>query len=417
VAIKKSDQEMLEKVREGFRRVGITFPYLSGLIQTIRVDVDEHIETMGVFASGRLLVNPGFVRSLSGKDLVFVLTHELYHLTLRTHQRGEGSDPLDFNYAHDYIINDLLREELQYDHIPAGGLDWPGARLMSAEKIMGEMRRDPSKRPQTSGGGWCPTCPGGDFDPNNPGQGKGQAGDALNAGQEKKMFPGLSDKEQQAQTKKVEEQSARAAGLKALTDTLNGQGRGADAGGQQDSVSALRGLYRPPWELALQRWMESATPGERSYARPSRRGADRTDVVLPGHKREGWTLHVVLDTSGSMVQEVPPALGAIADFCEAMGVNEVHLIQCDTDVGSDEVLAPAEVARWQVTGYGGSDLSPALRRLAEDPDVAAAVVLTDGDIAYPDEPMPYNVLWVLPAWKRPEDFSPRYGKVIAMTHH
>jgi hypothetical protein len=30
--------------------------------------------------------------------------------------------------------------------------------------------------------------------------------------------------------------------------------------------------------------------------------------------------------------------------------------------------------------------------------------------------MPYNVLWVLPAWKNPQEFSPPYGKVISMTH-
>src|SRR5262249_39629174 len=130
----------------------------------------------------------------------------------------------------------------------------------------------------------------------------------------------------------------------------------------------------------------------------------------------GWTLHIVLDTSGSMADELPRALGVIADFCDAIGVDQVHLIQCDTDVGSDEILAPVEISRWQVTGYGGSDLTPAMQRLAEDPEVGAAIVLTDGDIAYPEEPVPYGVLWVLPAWKDAQAFSPRYGKVLTMTH-
>jgi predicted metal-dependent peptidase len=116
-----------------------------------------------------------------------------------------------------------------------------------------------------------------------------------------------------------------------------------------------------------------------------------------------------------MQHELPKALGAIADFCAAVGVEKVRLIQCDAEVGRDEVLAPAEVAQFQVTGYGGSDLSPALLRLAEDPEVVSAIVLTDGDIDYPEAPMPYTVLWVLPAWKEPHEFVPRYGKVIAMT--
>lgn len=162
--------------------------------------------------------------------------------------------------------------------------------------------------------------------------------------------------------------------------------------------------------------MESVAPSDRSYARPSRRGADRTDVVLPGRKREGWTIHVVLDTSGSMYEDIPAALGAIGDFCQAMGVEEIRLIQCDAAVHRDEILSPAELSHWRVTGYGGSDLTPAMQRLAEQVGVEAAIILTDGEIDYPPHSMPYNVLWVLPTWKSLDTFQPPYGKVLSMTH-
>jgi hypothetical protein len=49
--------------------------------------------------------------------------------------------------------------------------------------------------------------------------------------------------------------------------------------------------------------------------------------------------------------------------------------------------------------------------LAEDPRVTAAVVVTDGDIGYPAEEMPYAVLWVLPTTGT---FSPGYGVVVTM---
>jgi predicted metal-dependent peptidase len=190
-------------------------------------------------------------------------------------------------------------------------------------------------------------------------------------------------------------------------------GRGTDAGSNNQLVTALRGLYRTPWEAALQRWLESAAPGPRTFVRPSRRGADRTDVVLPGRRREGWILNVVLDTSGSMTVELPRALGAIADFCSAAAVDQIRLVQCDTAVTSDRFLTPDELARHQITGGGGSDLSPALRYLADDSNVEAVVVLTDGEITYPPEAMHYNVLWVLPAAASPR-FQPPYGAVIAM---
>ena len=113
-----------------------------------------------------------------------------------------------------------------------------------------------------------------------------------------------------------------------------------------------------------------------------------------------------------MTDDIPFALGAIADFCETAGVDDIRLIQCDTVITSDDTLSPAELAEYRVSGYGGSDLSPALRGLAEDPRVTAAVVITDGDVAYPHEPVPYAVLWALP--RASASFQPSYGRVIVM---
>ena len=55
-----------------------------------------------------------------------------------------------------------------------------------------------------------------------------------------------------------------------------------------------------------------------------------------------------------------------------------------------------ELAQYTVTGYGGSDLTPAMELLAADPQVRAAAIITDGDVQFPTDPMPYAVLWVLP---------------------
>ncbi len=80
---------------------------------------------------------------------MFVLAHEMLHLALRTHDRARGADRTEFNYAHDYIINDILRAELG-QAVPAGGLDMPGARDRSAEEIVLEMRRNAATQTKTS---------------------------------------------------------------------------------------------------------------------------------------------------------------------------------------------------------------------------------------------------------------------------
>lgn len=416
---RNADRATLRRIENGLRMVTVPLPHLAGLAAAVRVNLDWRVPTMGIFASGRLIANPGFTARLKDNELVFVLAHELLHLALRTHDRARGSGRLEFNYAHDYIINDILRSELGFATIPAGGLDMPGARERSAEDIVIEMRRNADlMRSRTQ------VWEGKDTTVRQAlGQAKGaaqgsqqdggsassdDAGDVLADKTEREMFP--ADAQDQAQQKAaIDDLIARGQALAAAIGKQ--KARGTVGGGMGASITALRGRLRPAWQQALQRWIESSSAGERTFARPSRRGAERADLVMPGRMRTSWMLNVVLDTSGSMAEEIPLALGAIADFCDGAGVDQVRVMQCDTSVTADDTVSPDELATYSVRGFGGSDLSPAMHMLADDPLVRAAVVITDGEIAFPPDPMPYDVLWVLP---RNAAFDPPYGRVISM---
>ena len=417
------DLLQLARIRDGLRLVTAPLPYLSGLAAAARVALDDRIPTMGVFASGRMIANPAFVRKLTERELVFVLAHELLHLALRTHDRAQGSERLEFNYAHDYIINDILRQELGFTKVPAGGLDMPGARSKSAEEIVLDMRRNGDRmRSRTQVFDGAETTVGrlfgrgqdrsaGGREASRDGASGNDAGDVLDERRERELFPGEAG-ETEARAAAMRELAAKGLAIARAAGALKGL-RGTAAGGQSEVVSALRGLYRTPWQIALQRWMESVAPGERTFLRPSRRAAAGADIVLAGRRRQGWMLNLVLDTSGSMSEEIPRALGAIADFSDGIGVDQVRIVQCDVALTVDELVPPDALATYRVSGYGGSDLSPAMMRLAEDPHVRAAIVITDGDISYPREPMPYDVLWVLPPGASPS-FNPPYGRTILM---
>jgi predicted metal-dependent peptidase len=411
-----ADRHQLKRIERALKLLTVPLPYLAGLAARVRVSLDARVPTMGVFASGRLIANPAFAERLTDNELIFVLAHELLHLALRTHDRARGSEHLEFNYAHDYIINDILRIELGVAQVPAGGLDMPGASKRSAEEIVLHMRRNAPLMPsKTAVFGGQETTIGRMFGPGGRGQSPGaggqlEAGDVLGAQREKEMFPD-DVAAQPAQAEAIKEAASAGLALARAVGALRGL-RGDDPGAASQVVTALRGLYRTPWEVVLQRWMESVAPGERTFVRPSRRGADRADLVLPGRRREGWMLNVIIDTSGSMSDEIPRALGAIADFCDAVAVDQVRLLQCDIVVTSDERLSPEELAQYTITGYGGSDLTPAMELLAADPQVRAAAIITDGEVLFPPDPMPYQVLWVLPS--SASAFRPSYGRVVIM---
>ncbi len=407
-----SARDTLARIQKGLRMVTVPFAHLSGLVAAARVNIDERVPTVGVFASGRMVANPSFVAKLKDNELVFVLAHEMLHLALRTHDRARGSDRVQFNYAHDYIINDMLRAELGFQNIPAGGLDMPGAREKSAEQILLEMRKNAAQmQSKTRVFDGKSTTVRRMFQPGDGKGEEGEAGDVLENSLEKQLFP-KEAAEQDAQAGKVKELAAKALSLAKAMGAMKGM-RGFGASGETQSVNALRGLYRPPWEMALQRWLESVAPGERTFTRPSRRSEACVEGVLPGRRREGWMLNILLDTSGSMSEEIPRALGAIADFCDAAGVDQVRLVQCDTAVTADDCVDPAQLENYQISGYGGSDLTPAMMHLSRDPAVRAAIVITDGEIDFPQSAPPYDVLWVLPS-NASEGFSPRYGRVVQM---
>jgi predicted metal-dependent peptidase len=413
----------LENARIALRLASISLPHLAGLARLVRLRADPRVGSAGMFPSGLLVINPVWFNALDRRAATFVIAHELMHLALQTHARAGDADRASFNVAHDYVINAMLADRLQMEP-PAGGLHLPGAEHESAESIYARTRA------RTAAGdlpahSWSDTLGQAPIAQSPMTYALRRAGlhvpedqsgiDVLDESLLPVWFPDLDIKAERRLTVPIARAASKALSLDRLAKRLDAASgsRGGSGGGEREeaTVQALSGLYRPPWELALQRWMEAVAPGPRSFSRPSRRGEISGGGVLPGRKREGWTLNIVLDTSGSMVDTLQHALGAIATFCQSAAVHQVHILQCDEDVTGDEYIDPAELREFSIRGFGGSDMSPAMTLLANDPDVEAAIVITDGYIEYPPGPLPYEVLWTL---TEPNDFEPPYGSIIRM---
>jgi predicted metal-dependent peptidase len=423
------------------RLVCASLPWLSGLAYTVQIVPDQRVSVAAVTESGRVMINPEVFTTITLSEAAFVLAHELLHLALDTFSRESVTDDHGtVNRAHDYIINDMLREELGMEP-PLGGLELYGCSKWSLEQMVHWMSDNKPKVPTacwTLNGGIGSGPSGGSLSgalreagilPKSPSQRPSTPEvsdawhlehlDVIPLAMEQRLFPGhIGNAEQDSpgaaepRSERVRREVVNSLALREVAQVLDRQvRRGTSRGNYEDSVSALRRRYATPWETALQRWMEATAPGARTYSRPSRRGADRVDCVLPGRTREGWTLHIVLDTSGSMIDTLPRVLGAIAMFCENTGVSDVHILQCDVAVTVDEWIPVEELEHYRIAGYGGSDMSPAMDRLADDPEVTAMLVITDGCIGYPQQEPLCRVLWVLT-----EDFhfNPPYGEVLEL---
>jgi hypothetical protein len=96
------------------------------------------------------------------------------------------------------------------------------------------------------------------------------------------------------------------------------------------------------------------------------------------------------------------ALGAVASAAAAEGVDEIRLIQADSEITSDQIVFPADllVRKIAIRGRGGTNFGPPLVKLAGEAQRTGerftAVYLTDLDGAFPPKKAlrGVDVLWV-----------------------
>ena len=89
-----------------------------------------------------------------------------------------------------------------------------------------------------------------------------------------------------------------------------------------------------------------------------------------------------------------------------MGVSELHLIQCGDELTADDWVRIEDVASVELIGGGGGGLTPGFERLASDPEVKSALIITDTYEQFPTTEPPFNVLWAVVGNR---GFVPPYG--------
>ena len=119
--MKRADLEA--HIQHGVQLVKTFMPMMVPLIVQARISMDMRVETACVFPSGRILLSPHFIASMSPLELAYLIAHEILHLYYKTHEREGTFDHNLVNIAHDFIINARLSKVFGIAP-PGGGLDW-----------------------------------------------------------------------------------------------------------------------------------------------------------------------------------------------------------------------------------------------------------------------------------------------------
>jgi predicted metal-dependent peptidase len=122
-----------------------------------------------------------------------------------------------------------------------------------------------------------------------------------------------------------------------------------------------------------------------TYRRPSRRAAAVPDIVLPSLRQPLPQVAMVLDTSGSMSDDMlAQALGEVGGVLRSLGLGRRNLrvICCDAQAYQHQRVLDAREVR--LSGGGGTDMGRGLAAAGElRPRPDLVIVLTDGHTPWP----------------------------------
>jgi predicted metal-dependent peptidase len=339
----------------------LDYPFFSSILLRKPMTADPKIQTIGINAHGHIRYNPEWIESLSVKQAVFVLCHEVLHYAGMDAIRVGNRDKKQWNQAADEFINDTLIN-LQIGEPPASLHTKAGARENTREELYDMIVAQPQSQ---KGKGKGKPDSSGDGDP---------MGDDIDYDDE---MTDSEASEAESEAKLVVAEAAAAAKMRGNLPGLL----------EKFATDAVQS--KVPWYDILERFMTERMSNDLSWRKPNRRFmASEQKWYLPTLDSEGamGELAVQVDISGSISrEEIKHYNGHLKRIVEMCRPQKIHVIYTDTEVQKHEVFDRPEDMEITYHSGGGTDMRAGFHYLdKEDIKPVCMVTLTDGYTPFPD---------------------------------
>lgn len=346
------------KINKAKAQLILDQPFFASMLYSMPFTEDNSQPTMATDGFS-IRYNSDFVESLSVSEIVFVLAHEIMHCVMQHMGRRKSYDPMKWNVAADYVVNDILKAD-RIGVMPKGALHDSALVAKGQGTTEGVYALLPQNPPKP------------DFGGDLQGDGKPDQG------------------------KDAAQQSEREA--KQKIDIINAQRAAMACGklssGMQRLISeAVRS--KVDWKEVLRRFMSERTKTDWSYAKPKRRWLGE-DLILPSLSGERMgTVVLAIDCSGSIDDAMLSYFGAeVRSILAASNPAKIEVIYFDSRICGEATFENAEELRLEAHGGGGTAFSPIFEHIAaKDMQPAACIVLTDLCCSDFGSDPGYPVLW------------------------
>ncbi len=332
----------------------------------------------------RLLFNPEYALSLSEREVVGVVAHEVMHCALGHHARRGVRDPLRWNIACDLAVNPVLL---------GAGFDLPRGRLLPGE---GEFAGWPTGLSAEDYYARLPDKSSQSSDESGDGNGAGDSGDAGGSGDDPGGCGSVRDAGDGSPAKQQASEASWQVAVAQAARIAEARGRGDLSAGLERAVEAI---LRPsvPWREVLREFVTRTARNDYRWNRPNRRFVARR-LYLPSLAGESLGEVVIgVDVSGSIGQEELNRFAA--ELLGIVDAYDVHLtvLYHDIRVTKVEEWSPGDgPIKLRPIGGGGTSHGRVFRWLEEhgvNPN--CMICLTDLQTTFPSDSPPYPVLWAV----------------------
>ena len=358
-------------------RVGLLLrhPFFGNMATRLRIlAADEWLPTAAV--DGRnLYYNTQFFNAMSNKEIEFVVAHEILHMVFDHLGRRDDRNPMLYNIAADYIVNNtLVRDRIGEKPKIVDCFQDFKYEGWTSEEVYDELFKEAEKN-------------GEDFlkqlgemlDEHLDMDGDGEGDDE---GEEGKDANGNAVSKKPSKYSKEEMKKIKDEIKEAMVSAAQSAGAGNVPAGVQRIIKELT-EPKMNWRELLRQQIQSTIKSDFTMSRPNRKSW-HTGAVLPGMNfAETIDICIGLDMSGSIGNDqAADFLGEIKGIMEEYKDYKIKIWCFDTEVyGEDDFTADdgREITDYEIHGGGGTDFMANWRYMREhDIQPKKFIMFTDG---------------------------------------
>lgn len=338
-------------------------PFWGNLATRLKlVEVDDWCQTAAT--DGRhFYYNTEFINSLDDEELVFLVGHEVGHCVYNHMGRRGDRDPMIWNMAIDFCVNDMLIENNVGRRITKVPILWDiKYRGMIGEEVYDELMKNAVTFQYT-------------LDMHM--DGSGEEGDEENGKG--------SDGKSKSSSIKIDEES-----MKKIRDEMKEavlqSSQAAGAGNTPYGIKRLIQQFTAPkmrWQDIIQIQLESSLKNNYSFMRPSRKNW-HTGAILPGMlPAEHIDVVIGIDMSGSITDDMSrDFISEVKGMMDMYPTYNIHVFCFDTEVYNPVTFTEdngEDITTYEPMGGGGTDFDCAFNYMKEEGiEPKQFIMFTDG---------------------------------------